>query len=578
MRYLKKTNSKTKIENLKKKFFVFDVETTKLEPQSKNFVFGVLYGYETLKVIYSIADFKKEFNKAKYRNKIFFAHNAEFDLLTIFGNIYKHLDNKAIFNGKFILAKKDGATFADSLNIFPASVEKIGLTLGIKKIENKKVKTEGLTKKNISQFDIEYCIRDCEIVYKALLSMFESIGIIKFTLASLSIYNFRNKFLKDTISISELNDEFYESYYGGRTEAFKIGECKAVVYDINSLYPFVMSSMYFPNISNLKKVSKLDVKYLYFLLAHYEGCAKVTVKHYESYFGFLPYKENAKGKLLFPVGIFTTVVNFNEIRFAIQHNKINILHCDYAVFGNRVKTPFKEFVLDHYGQRLDSKDELSKLIHKLIPNSLYGKFAQRIKYDTEYFEQIPYELINELSKTEKFHLVKTFSEKRNDCYLITEKDKFKNSFFAVPSYSSYITSVARIVLLKGLLLNEKNNIVYCDTDSIFIENNFIGSVNNELGNYKKENKTVLEIKGLKHYIFKDENGIIRELIKGVSKNAIKQGNSYIIPKYFKTKEALRRSVETGKSYQLIKVIKQNYDKRIILEYGNTKPVTIGLSN
>lgn len=578
MRYLSKASSRIKIENIKKKFYVFDVETTKLEPQPKNFVFGVIYGFDSFKVIRSVQDFKKEFGKAKYRNKIIFAHNAEFDLLTIFGNLYKHLDNKAVFNGKFILAKKDDVTFADSLNIYPASVEKIGIALGMKKMDNSKVRECKLTKGNINNFDIEYCIRDCQIVFEALLAMFEKIGTIKFTLASLSIYNYRSKFLKNTVSISELTDEFYNSYYGGRTEAFKLGKCKANVYDINSLYPFVMSDMYFPNISNLKKVTRLDVKYLYFLLAHYEGCAKVTVKHYDSYFGFLPYKQESKGKLLFPIGTFTTVVNFNELRFAIQHNKINILNCEYAVYGNRTKTPFTEFVNEHYGQRLEAKNELTKLIHKLIPNSLYGKFGQRIKYNTKYFEQIPYELISELNKTEKFHLLKTFSEQREDCYLVTENEKFKNSFFAVPSYSSYITSAARIVLLKGLLANEKGNVLYCDTDSIFIESEFIGNVNNELGNFKKENKTVLEVKGLKHYIFIDENGIEKELIKGVSRNAIKEGNTYHIPKYFKTKESLRRNEQAGKSFILHKIIKQNYDKRILLDNGFTKCITIGLQN
>ena len=132
MKSLKKTRSKIKPENLKNSFYVFDVETTKLEPHKKNFVFGILYGWNYKFEFNSIDEFLKEIKKVRFRKKYIFAHNAEFDLLTIFGNIYKNLDSSAIFNGKFISAKYENSiTFADSLNIFPASVEKIGVTLGM---------------------------------------------------------------------------------------------------------------------------------------------------------------------------------------------------------------------------------------------------------------------------------------------------------------------------------------------------------------------------------------------------------------------------------------------------------------
>lgn len=573
MKILTPIKNKKNIDTLKYKFFVFDTETTKLEPMPKNFVFGVLYGWNFQKIIFTIKDFKNEFKKKKYKGKFIFAHNAEFDLLTIYGNLYTNVDSKAIFNGKFISAKKDGVTFADSMNIYPSSVEKIGEIIGIKKLENEKVKTNKLSKQNVSSDDIKYCIRDCEIVYTALLNMFESIGVIKITLASLSMYNFRNKFLEKRIYISPLNEQFFESYYGGRTEAFKIGNCYAKVYDFNSMYTSVMTDCIFPDISNLKSVSKLDVKYLYYLLNHFEGMAKVTVQHDKSYFGYLPYKTEKRGKLLFPIGKFTTTLNFNELRFAINSGKIKILDCEFAIYGNKVNSPFSEFAKYHYSERKLTDNDLLRLIHKTIPNSLYGKFAMRMKFNTEYFEHIPFEIIGELEKTEKFYNLKLFSESREDCFLITENEKFKNSFFAIPTYSSYITSEARIRLLKNLLANENENVVYCDTDSIFLEGNFIGNIGNELGEFKLENKICLQVCGLKHYIYKDEKGT-HELIKGVHKNARKVGDNYISLKYYKTKESLRRNKNAGESFEMIKKLSGKYDKRNILHNGNTSPVAI----
>lgn len=580
MRHLQIQNSKRSIEKIKNRFFVLDTETKKgkhntaLEPLKENFVFGVLYGIDTQVIFNTHEEFLKEINKAKYYNTYIFAHNAEFDLLVLFGNIYKFLDHSAVFNGKFISAKYKKITFADSLNIFPASVEKIGETVGMNKIVNEKVKESGLTKENKTEKDVEYCIRDCEIVFTALLKIFEYVGTIKLTLSSLSLYNFRNKFLAENIVFSDLVDEFYESYYGGRTEVFKLGKCNCKVADVNSLYPYVMSYMRFPDVRTLKKETLVDLKYFNYILKNYEGCAKITIEHKETYFGFLPYKSD---NLLFPVGVFTGVWNFNEIRFALQSDVIIILSVEYVIYANPVKTPFKEFIEYHYDQRMKTTNELDKLIEKLIPNSLYGRFAMRMKYQTTYYEDIPYELMEELNKTDKFYSLKTFSEKRDDCFLITDNEKFKNSFFAIPTYSSYITSEARIVLLKALIQNEKNRPLYCDTDSIFFEGEFEGTINKDLGSFKIEEKIVTEIRGLKNYVYSDDTGV-HETIKGVSKRSKKIGeNKYVTQKYFKTKESLRRGTEAGESFEQIKILSHVYNKRIVdKSNGETKPIKLPL--
>ena len=65
------------------------------------FIFGVVYGYEYTKVIYSVKEFQDEFKQKRYSKKKVFAHNAEYDLNVLYDNIYE-LDKKAIFNGKFI--------------------------------------------------------------------------------------------------------------------------------------------------------------------------------------------------------------------------------------------------------------------------------------------------------------------------------------------------------------------------------------------------------------------------------------------------------------------------------------------
>jgi len=582
MRILKPVRQKksVNIERLKNDFFVFDTETTKLEPQPKNFVFGVIYGHNFVKVIHSVKDFRNEFQKKKYKKKYIFAHNAEFDLMVIYGNIYQKVDSKAIFNGKFITATKDEVKFCDSMNIYPSSVAAIGEIVGLKKLDNDKVKGQKLRKNNITQLDIDYCIRDCEIVYNALLDIFENVGAVKMTIGSLSMFDFRNRFLTKEIFFNELVDEFFDSYYGGRTEAFKLGSVHCKVYDINSLYPCVMENIIFPDVRTLKKETLINIDYLEYLLKRFEGLAKVKVRHKDTYFGFLPFRDE---KLLFPVGEFETTVNFNELRFALKHKAIEILSCEYVVYSNPVESPFKDFVNYYYNIRLQNPKGLINLRSKLIPNNLYGKFAQRIKNQTEYFDFIPYEIIQELEKTNKYFELKMFNQNRDDCFLITENDKFKNSFFAIPTFSSYITSEARIILLQGLLDNQKNSVCYCDTDSVFLEKPFKGNVGKLLGQFKEETKEVIEIRGLKNYVYIEKQPLdsqmfyfdVKETIKGVNKNSVKIAeNIYINTQYFKTKESLRQSKEAGSKKQVTKELKQVYDKRIILNDNNTKPIKL----
>lgn len=570
MKLSKIVNKKINEQHILRSFFVFDIETTKLEPVPRNFVFGVLYGFDFCKVIYSVEDFKKEFKKKKYKGKTIFAHNAEFDLLGIYGNIYKNLDRTALFNGKFIMAKSNGVTFADSLNILLGSVEKIGEKLGFKKDINEKIKEGKLTKINITKEDIDYCIKDCQIVYEALKPIFIEIGSIKITLSSISLADFRRNYLKKDIHFNELVYEFYDSYYGGRTEAFKIGYIKkSRMFDINSLYPSVMIDTYYPDVSKLVRVDKLNLKEFNTILNTMEGMANISVSHNDTYFGSLPYR--FEGKLLFPVGCYTGTWNFNEIRYAISIGYIDILRVNYSIHSTPVKSPFNDFIKSLYRDRLNESNELKKYFIKIKMNSLYGRMGMRKKFKTEYFESIPLEILNSLQKQNKFYKLDIFSEVRQDCFLETENEKMKNSFFAIPTFASYITSYARIKLMEGLIANEKNNVSYCDTDSIALDGEFIGEVSDKLGAWKKEKKEIIEIRGLKNYTCIEE-GVLSEVIKGVSKRATKVDNTYFTEKYYKTKQALRQSKEAGSSYTEKKTLTHTYNKRFILKNGNTKPI------
>lgn len=112
---------------------------------------------------------------------------------------------------------------------------------------------------------IKYCIQDCKSLYQ-VLDKFNALIFDKFnlnihnspTLSSLAFNIFRAHYLKDSkiplIGGNILND-IREGYFGGHTDMYKptlaedyikgAGE-KIYVYDVNSLYPFVMSKHKMP--------------------------------------------------------------------------------------------------------------------------------------------------------------------------------------------------------------------------------------------------------------------------------------------------------------------------------------------
>jgi hypothetical protein len=576
-----------KIKDLESKFYVIDVETRGLSPKPENFIFGVIYGKDYMRVCRSPEEMRVFLDSKFFRGKKIFAHNAEFDLSAIYGNIYKDLDDTAVFNGKFIFANSKNTTFCCSTNLFPTSVKKIGEIIGLPKLDIDDEYTKAGTTHYIKITDkmIKYCIRDCEIVYKALLNLFEFIGGLKITIASSAMHLFRSQFLDEPIYYNpELQHHFFESYFGGRTEVFRMGECKAKVYDINSLYPDTMKKEIFPNPANLIYKENISLELFDSLLLKYEGCAKVLIDHKDTYLGFIPIKKD--NKLIFPTGIFWATINFPELRFALETETINILSVSWACYSVGEKSIFEKYVDVLYNLKNTAINEIMIVIYKLLLNSLYGKFGMKKKYKTKYYEYIPYDLLEKYDNEHKIYIIKLFNTERTDCYIQVEDEKLENSYNSIPSYASYVTSYSRIKLLKGLISTQFNNLVYCDTDSLFIEDDSnikeLITVGNEIGEYKLEKKFIHEIRGLKNYVY-EKDGKIIEGIKGVPSKAVKIEEGvedgvkfarYEIEKYVKTKQAIRNELVTGDNYMMNKKIFFKSDKRTVLPDGNTKTLKL----
>lgn len=561
-------------------FYVFDVETGArtaagiqwhLNARPESFIFGVIYGHNFSKTIHSLEEFKTELQSKRYRKKKVFAHNATYDLTTLYGSIFD-LDGKALFIGsRFISCTNGNCIFADSLNIVRTSVKELGKMIGIEKPD---LGGASLFSKEVGASEINRCYEDCRIVWEALFNIFEFAGNIKITQASLSLTYFRAYHQKYDIKHNEHAAAFWDSYYGGRTEVFKVGNTHASVIDVNSMYPYIMRTAAFPNPMLLKVETPRDVARALGIVEHYEGCITCTVDHARTWAGYLPVRHN--NKLCFPVGRFTGTWNFNELRFALAAGVVTVQSVARVVYAEPMESPFIGYVDDLYKKRFETKNPFEIYRIKIFMNSLYGKFAQRNNEETEYIKDIEsqYQTVRDYQKAGRLIKIVGFNERRADCFLVLKKARAALPSFAIPSFASYITSGARVVLLKKLLSMEHNRPVYVDTDSIFYEVETAAPNEFQLGGWKKEDKIITRIDGLKNYRY-TAAGVDRRRLKGVPMSAVETGPmSYEYFNLLQTKEALRRGLPAGVLTKRIKELTGKYDKREVFADGTTQPITI----
>jgi len=558
-----------------------------LKGRPENFVFGVIYGYNYQKIFHSLDEFSQILKEKRFKNKLLFAHNAIYDLNVYSGNVFR-MDPIAIFNGKFICATDGHCKFADSMNVLGrVPLAKIGTMLGIQKPD-----LGGKTfysPNGVGPEEINRCVQDCVITWEALSQVFHGAGDIKITGPSLAMSYFRRFHMPYNIEYNDNVYFFFDSYFGGRTEAFKIGPTNASVIDRNSMYPYEMKVGKFPNPRNLKV--ERNVKLSYFLnqiLPHYEGLIECEVIHHPKPYGYLPYKtsptdsnntgKQIKGKLLFPVGRFGGSWNFPEIRYALEQGAIEINKITKIVYADRMPSPFESYVDELYEKKIASKDEFETDRVKHLLNDLYGKFAQKQDLDRTYIDDVEKEFdkIQDAMASNCFVKLEMMNDRQKNGWLVTKNSKRKPPAHSIPSFASYITSYARVSLLKKMNAMHQQRVVYVDTDSVFFEINPGFENERQLGGWKLESKIVTEIRGLKNYTYfkLDEPGILIDRIKGIPKKARLIDGVWHYQNLMNTKEAIRRNALPGILTDRTKVIRGVYDKRIVLPNGDTLPITI----
>lgn len=438
---------------------------------------------------------------------IVYSHNGgKFDFLYFL----KYLKNQEclIINRRIVkinLPCRDGKhELRDSLAIFPFALK------GYQKDEiDYALMEQGKREKHRSEI-LEYLRGDCVYLYELCEAFHKRFGP-RLTIGGTAMAEIRARHDFQTLSAEDdfairggkdsegiLRQGFY---YGGRVQCFKKGTIKGKwkVYDVNSMYPFVMRNYLHPLCAPSWE-SRKPSKHTCFIVA--EG------KNY----GAFP--QRTKAGLTFEVEEGTFHVSIHEWKVALEHGLFEptrIVKC--INFGERGN--FRQFVDDFYEGKKAAKlagDKIHELMYKYVLNSGYGKFAQNPDHYKNY-------LITDQSEETVINMIEggwqggEILEGENDGYFVWERNADDHNRYNVATAAS-ITGAARSVLLDAIA--RANDPIYCDTDSIICCSlDGVNFSDSELGAWKLEAEADTAcIGGKKLYALFSKRECVKQANKG----------------------------------------------------------------
>lgn len=396
---------------------------------------------------------------------------------------------------------------------------------------------------------------------------------------------------------SEL-DWLFPALKGGRTEVFSLKRYEADkkgrgiigYFDINSAYPHSMLNGTFPKLNpHFWREGHNNIAFL--LDEGYEGvvdCEVDTsdVKEFVKVIPYLGLTDEKSKRFIFPLGEFRSKYTFFEIRQAAKYGyKFKFIK---AMCYERAKIqPFETYIKAAYGLRLEGAatgNQILRDIGKSLGNNLYGKFGQRSTFAS---------LVDPSTCT---------TEQLESCArlgdaVILEQDEG----YAVQTnvvWGAYITAMTRDLLYTHMInaICAGNEVLYCDTDSIFITGGtWPESHPTNLGALKHEdNLDVFQAILPKCYVYKSaKDHKTTYKVKGVpydQKEIFFTTGRVEYRKPIKIRENQRRKnynkIDTAKGLAaggvsginawvtVKKELKGKYTKRIVNKDGSTSPLIL----
>jgi len=556
----------------------------------------------------------------KYNNYNVYAHNfSSFDgifllkILNKIGNIFPTIKDGKLISINLLYGTEDNnkiytINFYDSILLLQDSLRKLGKSFNVStqkgNFDPTIVNESNFKLSEMKREVIKYCIDDCISLHQILIKFNElifknfNINIKRYpTLPSLSFSNFRYNYIEQNqiAQISgKIENDIKKSYTGGSTDMFipfNEDDEKLYVYDVNSLYPFVMKEFEYPvgtptyfegNIRNINKDS-FGIFY----------CEIETPKYLEHPIIQSHIKTKNGIRTISPLGNWFDWICSTEMDNAMNFGyKFKIIK-GYTFNKGR---PFNNFIEDLYKLRLKyPKSDPMNYIAKLFMNSLYGRFSMNDNFNE--IRIVNENSLNNLINNDKISIQDIFNLD-NDFIVQIKKNEYQELISLIDNLNenhniniaiaSFVTAYARIHMSK-FKNNKDIKLYYTDTDSIvvnkplpdlFVDPTVLGKLKLEhiakkgiflapklyCLNTDKDNKIITKTRGLSHNIQLGIEDFKNLLFK--DSEIIKKQNKWFKSIY----------LGTIKIEELPYSIKYTENKReLIFKKGklvNTKPFTI----
>lgn len=430
---------------------------------------------------------------------LIYAHNGgKFD----FYFLLEHLGNPIkLIHGRIAKAAIGKHELRDSWLIYP-----MALSAYKKDAINYDLFERGVREKHRAEI-ISYLRGDCKYLHELCEAFIKRFGK-KLTAPSAAMAELR-KIHPQKLGGKSHDEKFRPFYFGGRVQCFVSGVHEGAwkVYDVNSMYPYVMRNFDHPAGTEYVVIDSPDIDSAGWIVG-YPAC-HYFVEIEGLNHGALPLRE--KDGLSFNVrsGLFITTSHEFRLSLSLGVFRGNITR---ALIPHGVQR-FVEFVDKFGGEKIAAKksgDKIGEIHAKLVQNSAYGKFGQNPEDFDDYLFQkrhvdpMPDFDIWESHEEGEFH---RFWRRRKTIALddgSASVPRTVRGYFDVAIAAS-ITSAARSVLMQAI--SNATRPAYCDTDSIICESlSKVEFDDYKLGAWKKEAEgNKLAVAGKKLYALFDES-------------------------------------------------------------------------
>lgn len=460
----------------------------------------------------------------------------------------------------------------DAMNWFRGSLDSWGKLLKLPKID--------VDFAAVSDADLlAHCRRDVEIMREVWLRWRQCVqendlGHFCPTLASQALTFFRHNCMRESIVIpADVESCWIEraSYHGGRVECFHLGWCPGGPFhklDVNSMYSAVMEHLEVP-VKFLRVLESVKPSELPALQRRYALIGDVDIST-----DVPAYPYWTDGKLAFPIGDFQATLAGPELVLAVKYGHVKSV--------GRLAVYRKAVIFDKYVRRLhdlkigyerDGNLVFREMI-KRMANSLYGKFGQ-VNPVRKYMGH------DSAWRDGTYHVIE-LGQSRPVMYLVVCGHGWRESgreeaLHAFPAIASYVSSAARVYLWYLMNLAGRENVLYVDTDSLFVNDEgrdrLSGMMHpHDLGKLKTE----LDVLCLQIFAPKDYQAGDEIKLKGVPKSAKQLSmNRWEYWEWEGLRGAVHnRHLDRVYMYYRVKVLERMYDKGFVHSSGSVSPRVI----